>query len=81
MPIADGAGEVIAVGAEVGNLVPGDRVAVHPKATWIAGPGDALQQQIMRGVSLPGSLTEMAAVDANTLVKAHFGKLALRLDW
>jgi len=70
VPIADGAGEVIAVGAEVGNLVPGDRVAVHPKATWIAGPGDALQQQIMRGVSLPGSLIEMAAVDANTLVKA-----------
>lgn len=81
MPIADGAGEVIAVGAEVGNLVPGDRVAVHPKATWIAGPDDALQQQILRGVSLPGSLIELAAVDANTLVKAHFGKLALRLDW
>lgn len=70
VPIADGAGEVIAVGAEVRGIALGDRVAVHPKATWIAGPGDALQQQVMRGVSLPGSLIEVATVGADTLVKA-----------
>jgi NADPH:quinone reductase-like Zn-dependent oxidoreductase len=69
-PVADGAGEVMAVGAGVRGLAPGDRVAVHPKAAWIAGPGDAQQQQIMRGVSLPGSLIEIATVDAASLVKA-----------
>lgn len=70
IPVADGAAEVVAIGEHVRNLAPGDRVAVHPKSEWIAGPGDAFQQQTMRGVSLPGSLVELAVVDAATLVKA-----------
>jgi len=71
VPVADGAGEVVEVGPEVTDLELGDRVAVHPKAAWIAGRGTAHQQrQMMRGVTLPGSLSEFAVVEAASVVKA-----------
>jgi NADPH:quinone reductase-like Zn-dependent oxidoreductase len=69
VPLADGAGEVIAVGPEVDTIVPGDRVLVHPKALWPAGPPSARAAAAMRGVSLPGAAREYAAVSVDTLVK------------
>lgn len=69
VPVADGAGEVIAVGSEVDTLVPGDRVAIHPKALWPAGRPSARTAHAMRGVNLPGALRELAAVRADALVK------------
>lgn len=69
VPLADGAGEVVAIGPEVDSVSPGDRVAVHPKALWPAGPPSARNAQAMRGVSLPGAARELAAVSADTLVK------------
>ena len=69
-PVADGAGEVFAIGPEVTGLAIGDRVAIHPKALWIAGRGSAEQANTMRGLNLPGSTIEIAAVDAASLVKA-----------
>lgn len=68
VPVADGAGEVVAVGEEVETVSPGDRVAIHPKALWPAGRADARQARAMRGVNLPGALRELAAVGADTLV-------------
>ena len=70
VPIADGAGEIIAIGPEVTNLSVGDRVALHPKILWHAGRANALQARTMRGVDQPGSLSEFATVDAATLVRA-----------
>nr|WP_312861814.1 NAD(P)-dependent alcohol dehydrogenase [Rhizobium sp. BK650] len=70
IPVADGAGEVVAVGPEVINVSTGDRVALHPKVLWHAGRASALQARTMRGVDRPGSLVELATVDAATLVKA-----------
>jgi NADPH:quinone reductase-like Zn-dependent oxidoreductase len=69
VPVADGAGEVIAVGDEVETVRPGDRVAIHPKAFWPAGRATARQAHAMRGVNLPGALRELAAVAADTLVR------------
>ena len=68
VPIADGAGEVLALGDGVTSLAPGARVAIHPKALWASGRGDARNAAAMRGVTLPGSLRELAVVSADTLV-------------
>ncbi len=75
IPVADGAGEVIAVGDGVENVGVGDHVAVHPKALWIAGRGTDRNNGAMRGVTIPGSLVELALVDAASLVvaPAHLG--------
>ncbi|MEO6216617.1 MAG: NAD(P)-dependent alcohol dehydrogenase [Sphingomonas sp.] len=69
-PVADGAGEVVAVGDGVDTVSVGDRVAIHPKSHWIAGRGTAQNGKAMRGVTISGSLVELALVDAVTLVKA-----------
>ena len=76
VPVADGAGEVVAVGSDVDTVAPGDRVAIHPKAMWAAGRGTARNAHVMRGVALPGSLREYAVASADTLVK-----LPPRLSW
>lgn len=70
VPVADGAGEVVAVGEEVDTVKPGDRVIIHPKALWVAGRPTVRTARTMRGVNLPGALRELAAVSADTLVKA-----------
>jgi len=69
IPVADGAGEVVAVGPEVDTVAPGDRVAIHPKALWAAGRGSARNAGAMRGVNLPGSLREYAVAAVDSLVR------------
>ncbi len=69
VPVADGAGEVVSVGADVDNVATGDRVVLHPKALWVAGPASERTGRAMRGVNLPGSLREFAVATANTVVK------------
>jgi NADPH:quinone reductase-like Zn-dependent oxidoreductase len=76
VPVADGAGEVIAIGPDVDTVAPGDRVVIHPKALWAAGRPSARAARAMRGATLPGSLRALAAVAANTLVK-----VPPHLDW
>jgi len=69
VPVADGVGEIIALGEGVSELKAGDRVALHPKSRWIAGRGTAENMRIMRGVTLPGALVEIATADATAVVK------------
>lgn len=69
IPLSDGAGEVIAVGSDVWQVAVGDRVAVHVKARWIAGQPTADLANPMRGATLPGSLIEVAELDAASVVK------------
>jgi NADPH:quinone reductase-like Zn-dependent oxidoreductase len=76
VPVADGAGEIIAVGDGVADLAAGDRVALHPKAIWFAGRGSTERAGVTRGVTRNGSLIEIATVDANSVVK-----LADHLSW
>lgn len=68
IPVADGAGEVAAIGAGVTGFNPGDRVIPHSKPLWIAGPARAGISDATRGVVLPGSLAEYVALPATALV-------------
>ena len=76
IPVADGVGEVIAIGDGVSGFAVGDRVALHPKAIWSAGRGTTERAGATRGATLPGSLIEIATVDAGSLVK-----IADHLSW
>lgn len=68
VPVADGAGEIAAVGDGVTGFAVGDRVVVHAKLAWIGGPIDAASARVMRGLGPQGSLAELVAVPANAVV-------------
>jgi len=69
IPLSDGAGEVFAISDDVWQVAVGDRVAVHVKPRWIAGRPTAELANPMRGATLPGSLVEVAELDATSVVK------------
>ncbi|MGW4140932.1 zinc-dependent alcohol dehydrogenase family protein [Streptomyces mirabilis] len=74
IPLSDGAGEVVAVGAEVTRFAVGDRVASTYFPKWIDGritPARIDQP----GATLPGMLTEYARLDENSAVRVpdHLG--------
>ncbi|MFF2125422.1 NAD(P)-dependent alcohol dehydrogenase [Streptomyces olivochromogenes] len=74
IPLSDGAGEVVAVGAEVTRFAVGDRVASTYFPKWIDGRiTPALIDQ--PGATLPGMLTEYARLDENAAVRMpeHLG--------
>src|ERR671922_1592055 len=60
VPVADGAGEVIATGDGVADVAIGDRIALHPKTTWFAGRGSTERAGVTRAVAPPGPRTEIA---------------------
>ncbi|HAT33541.1 MAG TPA: NAD(P)-dependent alcohol dehydrogenase [Janthinobacterium sp.] len=68
IPVADGAGEVAALGAGVDGLSVGDRVIPHFMPNWQGGAITARNVAATRGLSLPGSLAEYVAVPAASLV-------------
>ncbi|MER8914911.1 NAD(P)-dependent alcohol dehydrogenase [Mesorhizobium sp. M0761] len=68
IPVADGAGEIVALGEGVTDFAVGDRVVAHAKPRWIGGPPRPNEMTQMRGISLPGSLAEYVALPANSLV-------------
>ncbi|MEQ8356206.1 MAG: NAD(P)-dependent alcohol dehydrogenase [Kiloniellaceae bacterium] len=69
IPNSDGAGEVLAVGAGVGDFAPGDRVAGCFFQNWIDGPcsGEAMASAL--GGETEGVLAEEANLRAVGLVK------------
>lgn len=68
VPVADGAGEVAALGAGVTGLAPGDRVVPHFMPHWQGGAITPRHVAAMRGLTLPGSLAEYVALPATSLV-------------
>ncbi|TVT58466.1 NAD(P)-dependent alcohol dehydrogenase [Amycolatopsis rhizosphaerae] len=67
VPGCEGAGEVVAVGADVTRVRPGDRVAATVFPRWLDGPfrrDDAAQL----GTMLDGVLTECAVLDEDGVV-------------
>jgi NADPH:quinone reductase-like Zn-dependent oxidoreductase len=58
VPLSDGAGEVVAVGAEVTRFKAGDRVASSFFPTWVDGTIDAAHHKAALGGSRDGVLAE-----------------------
>ncbi len=70
IPLSDGCGEVIAVGADVKRVAVGDRVVPSNFANWITGPGNAQSKAILLGDQIDGFLTQVAILPAEWLVHA-----------
>ncbi|WP_137937705.1 NAD(P)-dependent alcohol dehydrogenase [Chitinivorax sp. B] len=68
IPVADGAGEVAALGEGVSQFAIGDRVIPHFMPNWQGGIITPHNVAAMRGATLPGSLAEYVAVPASSLV-------------
>lgn len=69
IPVSDGAGEVVAVGASVTRVKVGDRVAGHYFARWKEGKLAWHQVTHQLGCTLDGMLTEYALLDEEALVQ------------
>jgi NADPH:quinone reductase-like Zn-dependent oxidoreductase len=66
VPLSDGAGEVVAVGAGVRRVAVGDRICATYNVGWISG--ERLDIGMGRGADAEGLLSEYALVDADSLV-------------
>lgn len=72
VPICDGAGTVVAVGAEVSTLAVGDEVVSLFFPLWTEGPPTEAKTALSQRtgvVGLPGYLAEFVAVPATALVR------------
>ncbi len=69
VPVADGAGEIVALGSGVDGLAVGDRVIPHFMPDWLDGPMRPERIAAMRGITRPGSLAEYVAVPASSVVR------------
>lgn len=68
IPVADGAGEIAVLGDGVSGWTVGDRVVPHFMPNWQGGTITPRNIEAMRGLTLPGSLSEYVAVPAASLV-------------
>ncbi|MBB5020056.1 NADPH:quinone reductase-like Zn-dependent oxidoreductase [Chitinivorax tropicus] len=69
VPVADGAGEIAALGDGVTDWQVGDRVVPHFYPHWATGPISPTGLQRARGLSVPGSLAEFTVVPAAGLIR------------
>jgi NADPH:quinone reductase-like Zn-dependent oxidoreductase len=69
VPLSDGAGVVVEVGAEVTRVQAGDRVAGCFFQRWIAGPFSAATPASSLGGAVDGMLAEYVALDEDGVVK------------
>ena len=68
VPLSDGAGEVVAVGAEVTGWKPGDRVVVPFFPTWIEGALTPDKAASALGGDVDGMLREYVTVPSDSLL-------------
>jgi NADPH:quinone reductase-like Zn-dependent oxidoreductase len=69
VPVADGAGDIVALGTDVDGFAVGDRVIPHFMPDWLDGPMRPGRIAAMRGITRPGSLSEYVAVPAQSVVR------------
>jgi NADPH:quinone reductase-like Zn-dependent oxidoreductase len=69
IPLSDGAGEVVAVGEGVTRVKAGDRVAIGFFSRWVDGPWGPQYFGSDLGGGADGTLAEMGAFPADSLVK------------
>ncbi len=69
VPLSDGAGEVIAVGPDAGQLKPGDRVMGNFFRSWIDGPPSPERQAQALGGTIDGVLAEEVVLAADATVR------------
>ncbi|KAL3473727.1 hypothetical protein BJX99DRAFT_272142 [Aspergillus californicus] len=69
IPISDGAGEVMAIGAGVSRVKPGDRIAVSCCANWIGGPFVPEYYADSVGFAVDGLLAECVVFNEQALVR------------
>jgi len=68
IPVSDGAGEVVSVGAEVSTWKPGDRVVVPFMPGWIEGELTAAKAASALGGDVDGFLRDFAVIRAEALL-------------
>jgi len=68
IPLSDGAGEVVAVGAGVSRVRVGDRVMSHFVSGWIDGPYRGEYVRTTLGLPGPGLAAERVALPADAVV-------------
>lgn len=68
IPVADGAGEVLALGEGVRDVVVGERVVPHFMPNWLDGAPNPHRVGALRGITLPGALAEYVVVPAASVV-------------
>jgi NADPH:quinone reductase-like Zn-dependent oxidoreductase len=69
IPGTDGAGEIVGIGHRVEGWAVGDRVIPGLMVDWVDGTLTSAAAKRVRGVTMPGSLAEYAAVPATSLVQ------------
>lgn len=69
IPLSDGAGEVVEVGAGVTRVKPGDRVAGLFMQDWLGGDMEPYHVDSSRGGSIDGVLAEYVVFDQHGVVK------------
>jgi NADPH:quinone reductase-like Zn-dependent oxidoreductase len=73
IPLSDGAGEVVAVGAGVSRVKVGDRVAGCFMQKWSGGAIDDAATASAMGGAIDGMLTELAVLEEDGVVKLPAG--------
>ncbi|WP_296942814.1 NAD(P)-dependent alcohol dehydrogenase [uncultured Massilia sp.] len=71
VPVGDGAGEIVALGPDVDGVEEvhlGMHVIPHFMPDWHSGPLQQRNVRRMRGITLPGSLSDYVAVPAASVV-------------
>lgn len=68
IPLSDGAGEVVEVGAGVTRVKPGDRVTSIFMQDWIEGASSEVKARSALGGALDGMLAEYVALNAEGVV-------------
>jgi len=68
VPCSDGAGEIVALGAEVAGWKAGDRVVIPFMPDWLEGEPDSVKSATALGGDVDGLLREFAAIRADALL-------------